>query len=321
MTWQVISRPAHGQIASCMSIDGYAPFSTCISTPWPYLSRERRDPSGDPCNRPHQQRSHSITPSERHRDRHRFLAKEVHRQTTSGWSTKLSLTIFNANPVVIMASAAAISASPPLDHFTNGNGHFKMPPDWDHGPDTYRSLTEPPRALLRAPSSPLARPTVITQLPPDLPSHTISSTDIVASPQTANTPSSPRHDAFDPAHQTQGRNDDQPEASSSRAGRSESVYTNETTSTLISTHLLKHPDHSAGTAIRAMFPNPNPVKRMLRRFEVKHSVIDGLTKKEEAHWESHGPELRRKAGWKLPGEEGDGVVVSKLFWKVSVRTG
>ncbi|ODN72803.1 hypothetical protein L202_08239 [Cryptococcus amylolentus CBS 6039] len=87
---------------------------------------------------------------------------------------------------------------------------------------------------------------------------------------------------------------------------------------LISTHLLAHPDHSAAKAIGKVFPQHNPLVRLLRRFKVKHSVIDGLTEKEEARWEAQGPELRQRAGWKLEGEEGDGAVVSELFWKMYI---
>lgn len=86
---------------------------------------------------------------------------------------------------------------------------------------------------------------------------------------------------------------------------------------MLSTHLVQHPSHPVSKAIRAEFPHPNPLFRLLRRFRVKHSVIDGLTKEEMAKWEAEGKELRRKAGWKFEGEEGEGVIVSELFWKVS----
>jgi hypothetical protein len=59
------------------------------------------------------------------------------------------------------------------------------------------------------------------------------------------------------------------------------------------------------------------VLRLLNRFKVKHSVISGLSAAEEKRWQAEGPALRRKAGWKLPGEEGEGVEVGELFWKVS----
>lgn len=68
--------------------------------------------------------------------------------------------------------------------------------------------------------------------------------------------------------------------------------------------------------MHATFPKPNPLSRLCHRFQVKHSVIDGLTDEEMAYWEAEGPELRRKAGWKLPGENGPGVEVSPLFWKM-----
>jgi hypothetical protein len=73
-----------------------------------------------------------------------------------------------------------------------------------------------------------------------------------------------------------------------------------------------------GQAIRAQFPKPNPLLRLARRFKVKHSVISGLSPAEEEKWQAEGLKLRRKAGWKLEGEEGEGVVVSELFWKVRI---
>lgn len=86
---------------------------------------------------------------------------------------------------------------------------------------------------------------------------------------------------------------------------------------LLSTYLVKHPNHTVGKAIRTNFPQPNPLLRLIRRFRVKHSIIDGLTEKEMRKYEERGEELRRKAGWKFEGEEGEGTVVSQLFWKVS----
>jgi hypothetical protein len=56
--------------------------------------------------------------------------------------------------------------------------------------------------------------------------------------------------------------------------------------------------------------------RLFTRFRIKHSVIEGLSDAELKKWEAEGPRLRQRAGWKLEGEEGDGVVVSELFWKV-----
>ncbi len=88
---------------------------------------------------------------------------------------------------------------------------------------------------------------------------------------------------------------------------------------LLSTHLISHPKHPVSKAIKTEFPLPNPVIRLIRRFRVKHSVIEGLTKEEMDKWEKEGKNLRMKAGWKLPGEEGDGAVVSELFWKVRRR--
>lgn len=86
---------------------------------------------------------------------------------------------------------------------------------------------------------------------------------------------------------------------------------------LLSTHLIAHPNDTAGRAMKKVFPSPNPIKRLIRRFKVKHSVIDGLTPSQEEHWNAKGSALRRRAGWRLKDEEGDGVPVSELFWKVS----
>ncbi|KAL7418972.1 hypothetical protein Q5752_006656 [Cryptotrichosporon argae] len=100
----------------------------------------------------------------------------------------------------------------------------------------------------------------------------------------------------------------------------------------LAAHLAQHPTHSAARAVRHVFPAPNPVRRLARRFRVKHSVIDGLSDKEMRHWEAEGPALRRRAGWRLAsdtdtaaGAEGsgsvsaaapEGVLVSELFWKM-----
>ena len=85
---------------------------------------------------------------------------------------------------------------------------------------------------------------------------------------------------------------------------------------LLSTHLIAHPSDSAGRAMKKVFPNPNPIYRLVRRFKVKHSVIDGLTPAEEKRWNAEGAALRRRAGWRLKDEPGEGVPVSELFWKV-----
>lgn len=86
---------------------------------------------------------------------------------------------------------------------------------------------------------------------------------------------------------------------------------------LLSTYLVKHPNHTVGKAIRTNFPQPNPLLRLFGRFKVKHSIINGLTEKEMRKYEERGEELRRKAGWKFEGEKGEGTVVGQLFWKVS----
>ncbi|OCF31927.1 hypothetical protein I316_06309 [Kwoniella heveanensis BCC8398] len=89
-------------------------------------------------------------------------------------------------------------------------------------------------------------------------------------------------------------------------------------SKLISAYLTAHPTHSAGKAIQKTFPQPNPLIKLARRFKVKHSVINGLTDEEMRRWEGEGKELRGKAGWKLESEEGDGTVVTELFWKMYI---
>ncbi|OWZ78847.1 hypothetical protein C366_02346 [Cryptococcus neoformans Tu401-1] len=87
---------------------------------------------------------------------------------------------------------------------------------------------------------------------------------------------------------------------------------------LLSTHLAKHPNHTVGKAIRTNFPRPNPLIRLIKRFRVKHSVIEGLTEQEMRKCEERGEELRRKAGWRFEGEKGEGTVVSQLFWKMYI---
>lgn len=85
----------------------------------------------------------------------------------------------------------------------------------------------------------------------------------------------------------------------------------------LSAHLIKHPEDSVGRAIGVQFPAPNPIKRLFLRVKIKHSVIKGMKEDEMRKLDrKEGEMLRRKAGWKLPGEEGPGAEVSELFWKV-----
>lgn len=84
---------------------------------------------------------------------------------------------------------------------------------------------------------------------------------------------------------------------------------------LLSHHLLQHPEHTVKKAAQVVFPRPNALMRLARRFQIRHSVINGLSKKEEAHWETEAEVLRKKAGWKARGEAGEGVEMSPLFWK------
>lgn len=80
--------------------------------------------------------------------------------------------------------------------------------------------------------------------------------------------------------------------------------------------MAKHPDHAVKKAMKKLYPRANCFSRMARSLGNGHSVIKGLTEAEFKYWESVGPELRRKAGWKLPGEDAPGVEVSDLFWKM-----
>jgi hypothetical protein len=84
----------------------------------------------------------------------------------------------------------------------------------------------------------------------------------------------------------------------------------------IAAYVAENPDKSVAKAMKTLFPKSQPFHRFMARFPGKHSVIKGLSEKELALLEARGPELRRRAGWKLPGEEGDGVEVSELFWKM-----
>lgn len=81
--------------------------------------------------------------------------------------------------------------------------------------------------------------------------------------------------------------------------------------------MAQHPDHAVKDAINKHFPLSHPIIRLLKRFRVKHSVIEGMTKEEMEHWEAQREVLLRKAGWKMQGEQGQGTEVTGLFWKVS----
>jgi hypothetical protein len=87
---------------------------------------------------------------------------------------------------------------------------------------------------------------------------------------------------------------------------------------LLSTHMRDHPDDTVRDAIKERFPLPNPLIRLFKRFRVKHSVIEGMTKEEMDHWESQRETLMQKAGWKMEGTEGPGTEVTELYWKVSL---
>lgn len=84
----------------------------------------------------------------------------------------------------------------------------------------------------------------------------------------------------------------------------------------IAGYMAENPNKSVAQAMAQLFPKSQPFSRFMARFPGKHSVIKGLTDQELAHLEAQGPEIRRLAGWKLPGEEGEGVEVSPLFWKM-----
>ena len=87
---------------------------------------------------------------------------------------------------------------------------------------------------------------------------------------------------------------------------------------LLSTHMRDHPDDTVRDAIKERFPLPNPLIRLFKRFRVKHSVIEGMTKEEMDHWEAQRETLMQKAGWKMEGTEGPGTEVTELYWKVSL---
>jgi hypothetical protein len=82
--------------------------------------------------------------------------------------------------------------------------------------------------------------------------------------------------------------------------------------------MADHPDAGVKDAIKERFPLSNPIVRLVKRFRVKHSVIEGMTKEEMDHWEAQREVLMQKAGWKVQGTEGPGTEVSELYWKVSV---
>nr|XP_018262763.1 uncharacterized protein I303_04244 [Kwoniella dejecticola CBS 10117]OBR84921.1 hypothetical protein I303_04244 [Kwoniella dejecticola CBS 10117] len=121
-----------------------------------------------------------------------------------------------------------------------------------------------------------------------------------------NPPSSQNHiDDNGNGNSTSGKKDKR----TTQTASSSSAPTSASGSKLISTYLQKHPTHSAGKAIYTTFPQRNPLVRLIRRFKVKHSVINGLTEEELNKWQAQGEGLRRKAGWKFEGEDGDGAVM------------
>jgi hypothetical protein len=87
---------------------------------------------------------------------------------------------------------------------------------------------------------------------------------------------------------------------------------------LLSTYMADHPNDTVRDAIKERFPLPNPLVRLFKRFRVKHSVIEGMTKEEMDHWEAQRETLMQKAGWKMEGTEGPGTEVTELYWKVSL---
>jgi hypothetical protein len=85
---------------------------------------------------------------------------------------------------------------------------------------------------------------------------------------------------------------------------------------LLSTHMADHPNDTVRDAIKERFPLPHPLVRLFKRFRIKHSVIEGMTKEEMDHWESQRETLMQKAGWKMEGTDGPGTEVTELYWKV-----
>jgi hypothetical protein len=93
----------------------------------------------------------------------------------------------------------------------------------------------------------------------------------------------------------------------------------------LASYVSTHPTQPVRSAISHLYPKPNFLIRLLRRFKVRHDVIYGLTDKEMEIWETReGKERRLQAGWRLEDEDVNGkdgeenVVVSPLFWKVSI---
>lgn len=163
---------------------------------------------------------------------------------------------------------------------------------------------------------PQPRPTDISTLPP----HNLSSSALPPpAPEMKQTQPASTHTPYPPYPQP-GQHTPSASTTSSpgltKPSQSQSP-TSTTSKRLLSHYIAQHPDHRVSNAIYSVFPRPNPFLRLINRFKVKHSVIDGLSLKEIDVWERKmGKEMRRKAGWKLPDEDGEGVVVGELFWKV-----
>lgn len=81
-------------------------------------------------------------------------------------------------------------------------------------------------------------------------------------------------------------------------------------------YMADHPEKSVAQAMAHLYPKSKGFSRFMGRFGGKHSAIKGLSEQELARLEARGPEIRRRAGWKLPGEEGEGAEISPLFWKI-----
>ncbi|WWC94525.1 hypothetical protein V866_001371 [Kwoniella sp. B9012] len=152
--------------------------------------------------------------------------------------------------------------------------------------------------------------TTLTHVPPPQPEHGAvpSSSSVPPTPQPPSAYAQPHPQSHSSDHNVNTFPEKQKSSSPTSSSK------------LISTYLNDHPTHSAGKAIYSNFPQPNPLFRLIRRFKVKHSVINGLTDEEMRKWQAQGKDLRKKAGWRFDHEEGEGgeAVVGELFWKMYI---
>ncbi len=107
----------------------------------------------------------------------------------------------------------------------------------------------------------------------------------------------------------------------------------------LSHYISQHPDATVKEAVSKTYPRPNPILRLVKRFQLKHDIISGLSEEKMKKWEDkEGERARRDAGWgkviREGGPEGgmkareeisrttvkpgpeEKPDVSELFWKV-----